>query len=1518
MTTESLDIVEPKTVGSAHVQSTSKRDRMQIYKSLLGDDGPSPSRIRLGLASPAKIRDWSRGEVRKPETINYRTFKPERDGLFCSTIFGPEKDYECQCGKYKTVRYRGITCEKCGVEVTVARERRERMGHIELACPVAHIWFVKSLPSRIGLLLDMMLRDVDRVLYFNDFIVIDEGTKYNRIVTSCGSENTDVRLGQLLSEGQEQELRAKVSVGAETIPADRDFTTEAFVKGKLIDAELQAVAETADDPEIKIGIGAEGLQEMLAEVDIDAEAERLREEMAQAGDSESKRKKISRRLKLLEQFRRTDADPQWMILEVLPVLPPGLRPLVRIDGDRFTSSDLNELYRRIINRNNRLKRLLELKAPAIIVNNEKRMLQEAVDALIDNGRRGKAAIGQNKHQLKSLADIVKGKTGRFRQNLLGKRVDFSGRSVIVVGPELKLHQCGLPKRMALELFKPFVYHLLTQNGHASNFKQAKRMVEDNEPAIWDCLSIAIHQHPVLLNRAPTLHRLGIQAFEPVLIDGKAIQLHPLVCVAFNADFDGDQMAVHVPLSIEAQTEARVLMLSSNNILSSANGEPTILPTQDVVLGLYYLTREAYGRRGEGMIFANAEDAKLAYECRAVDLHAKVKVRLTTRIKGPDGKICETTPQLYDTTVGRAILSAVIPPGIPFERYNRLLAKRDMADLVKDAVRLCDRRDVVIFADNLMRLGFEFSTKAGISISLSDMVVPPEKAALVSAAEAETKRIQSEFARGILSEDERYNKVVDLWDSVGNQVSEKLMSTLSEEIAMTERNGKLEPVLDEAGQPVRQPSFNSIFMMADSGARGSQTQIKQLAGMRGLMARPDGRIIETPITANFREGLNILQYFISTHGARKGLADTALKTSNSGYMTRRLVDVTQHLVVTEQDCGTKDGITLEPVITGGEVEVSLGARSLGRISAEPVKGINSKTGESADLFGSNDEIDERLASLLDEYNVNQIKVRSVVTCENRRGVCARCYGRDLGRGKIVQEGETVGVIAAQSIGEPGTQLTMRTFHFGGAAMRATTEREIRNKLAGKVRYNDVRFVEDRKGQKVVVANQSEIVIADSFGRDRERYRLQYGSVLHVEDGIEIKAGTMLSSQDPLAMPQVSEFEGDVSYKNITDDNIQEQIDEHTGRSSRLLIESPSRKRSGKRTTLPQISLIHKNKEPVMVGKESKVPVCFTLQYGSSLLVRDGDHVKVGDVVAKAPKLIRSSDITGGLPRVAELFEVRKPSQTAVLAKADGIVASRGTSRNKEVWMIKSDDGTEYKHDVPSGLARLVHDGDRVKRGDKLFDGGENPGEILLYLGKEALTRHIVKEVQDVYRLQGVVINDKHIEVIIHQMLQRGEITEAGESELIPGDSVSIARIQDANDRIRANHSGEPENKIKKHLVRYKPLLLGITKASLQTDSVISAASFQETTRVLTEAAMDGSVDNLKGLKENVIVGSLIPSGTGMVKYRVQEREREIKLRRNAETEARLKEEEETFREQEEQEKKDKEDSKIKLRGARVSS
>ena len=1402
----------------------------QLLSSLFAEDTKNkvPDAIKVALASPAKIEEWSNGEVRKPETINYRTYKPERDGLFCSVIFGPEKDFECLCGKYKAKRYEGVTCEKCNVEVIKSSARRERMGHISLACPVAHIWFVKSLPSRIGVVLDMMQRDIEAVLYFEKYVVANPGKQ-------------DCAVGDLLNVTEYREL-------AEGIDADAD-------------------------PDFRAVIGAEGLREMITKIDIDAEVEQLRDKI-KGTRSSSKLKEYARRFKVLEQFRRNHVRPEWMILETLPVLPPGLRPLVTLEGDRFTSSDLNDLYRRIINRNNRLRKVMELHAPEIIVNNEKRMLQEAVDALIDNGRRGKAQTANNsKRPLKSLTDSVKGKTGRFRQNLLGKRVDFSGRTVIVVGPELKLHQCGLPKEMALELFKPWVYHLLEKHGHAAHIRQARKLVEERRSEIWDCLEEAIKQHPVLLNRAPTLHRLGIQAFEPILIEGRAIQLHPLVCTAFNADFDGDQMAVHVPLSVEARAEARVLMLSSNNMLSPANGEPVILPSQDIVLGLNYLTREENGARGEGMAFAHPEEAKRAYECGVVDLHAKIKVRYTPTFRTKEGEVVNRAAKVLDTTVGRAIFSLSMPPGIDLEQFNAPLTKKDLAKLVNVSIRSSNQRSTAVFADDLMRLGFKYSTRAGISISLQDIVQAPQKPQIIAKAEDDIQKIQVEYEQGVLSHDELNNKVSELWKHAKKDVETSLMGSLKTEPAMvTDAKGNKKPLLDEEGNPVHNQSSNSIYMMVDSGARGSRDQLMQLSGMRGQMAKPDGSIIPTPVIASFREGLNILQYFISTHGGRKGLADTALKTANSGYLTRRLVDVSQSLVITENDCGTSDGITLTQVSDSAGVTVSLGTRALGRVLAEPIMDPRSER----ELIKSGELITEHHADLLDEYKISEIKVRSPVMCETRHGLCVSCYGRDLGRGRKVQMGEAVGIISAQSIGEPGTQLTMRTFHTGGVSS-ALPEREKYASNAGKIKFDQILTVTNRKKEKVVVSNTGEISVIDKYGHDLERHDIPFGAAISVADGQEIKKGQLISSQDPLMRPEIAQGEGYARFINIEPDNLQEQIDPRTGMATNRLVQV---KKSSKSRGAPAIKLVKKllkdpeDEEEIFADKDKQIPLRFILSYGMTLLVKEGDKIAIGDILAKAPQQrTQTSDITGGLPRVVHLFEARPPKQPGVLAMADGIVMFRSSdSRGKEKWDIIDDKGKSHEHIVdPRGLQRVIHSGDKVKKGDLLFDGEIDLRDILRYRGREGLTQHFVDEVQSVYRGEAVTINDKHIETIVHQMLQRVEITEPGSSHFIKGDEVGLSQILELNAKL-SEEGKKP--------AQFEQILLGITKAALCTDSVISAASFQETTKVLTEAAIDCKTDRLKGLKENVIVGRLIPAGTGLIAYENEQRRAKLIEERSA--------------------------------------
>ncbi len=1342
--------------------------------------------ISIGLASPEKIRSWSFGEVKKPETINYRTFKPERDGLFCAKIFGPIKDYECLCGKYKRLKHRGVICEKCGVEVTQSKVRRDRMGHIELASPVAHIWFLKSLPSRLGMILDMPLRDIERVLYFEAYVVTDPGM-------------TPLTRRQVLSE---DEYSAK---------------------------------RTEFGDEFVAFMGAEGIRDLLAHMDLEQETGELRGDLQ---GSDTKVKKNSKRLKVLDAFRKTNSKPEWMVLTVLPVLPPDLRPLVPLDGGRFATSDLNDLYRRVINRNNRLRRLLELKAPEIIVRNEKRMLQEAVDSLLDNGRRGKAMVGQNKRPLKSLADMIKGKGGRFRQNLLGKRVDYSGRSVIVVGPTLKLHQCGLPKLMALELFKPFIFNRLEAMGVATTIKAAKKEVDSQTPIVWDILEEVIREHPVMLNRAPTLHRLGIQAFEPVLIEGKAIQLHPLVCAAFNADFDGDQMAVHVPLSLEAQMEARTLMLASNNVLFPANGEPSIVPSQDVVLGLYYATRERINGKGEGMLFADIGEIHRALQSGDLEITARVSVRLTEYERDKATKALTPKTSVVETTAGRALLSEILPKGLPFSVLNKALKKKEISRLINSSFRRCGLRDTVIFADKLLQSGFALATRAGISISVDDMLIPQEKHALIAHAEREVKEIEQQYASGLVTQGERYNKVVDIWGRTGDEVGKALMNRLA-----------TEPVTDRHGKQGRQESFNSIYMMADSGARGSAAQIRQLAGMRGLMAKPDGSIIETPITANFREGLNVLQYFISTHGARKGLADTALKTANSGYLTRRLVDVTQDLVITEQDCGTTHGVAMRALVEGGEVIESLRDRVLGRVAATDV--TSPETQEV--IIPAGDMLDEDLLDMVEAAGIDEIKVRTPLTCETRYGMCAKCYGRDLGRGVLVNTGEAVGVIAAQSIGEPGTQLTMRTFHIGGAASRAAVASSVEAKSAGTARFTaTMRYVTNSKGEQVVISRSGEVLITDDYGRERERHKVPYGALLFVKDGLAIKAGTPLANWDPLTRPIITEYAGRVKFENIEEGvTVAKQVDEVTGLSTLVVID-PKRRGSAK-VIRPQVKLLNEQGHEVKIpGTEHAVAVGF--QVGSLIQVRDGQDVGPGEVLARIPmEGQKTRDITGGLPRVAELFEARSPKDAGMLAEITGTVSFGKETKGKVRLVITDLDGQSHEFLVPKEKTILVHEGQVINKGELVVDGSAEPQDILRLLGVEALARYIVDEVQDVYRLQGVKINDKHIEVIVRQMLRRVEIKDSGESEYITGEQVERSEVLQTNAKLTEQG---------KVCATFNNILLGITKASLSTDSFISAASFQETTRVLTEAAIMGKRDELRGLKENVIVGRLIPAGSGM--------------------------------------------------------
>ncbi|WOJ93205.1 DNA-directed RNA polymerase subunit beta' [Congregibacter variabilis] len=1370
---------------------------MKDLLNLLKSQGQSDEfdAIRIGLASPDMVRSWSFGEVKKPETINYRTFKPERDGLFCAKIFGPVKDYECLCGKYKRLKHRGVICEKCGVEVALAKVRRERMGHIELASPVAHIWFLKSLPSRIGLLLDMTLRDIERVLYFESYVVTDPGM-------------TTLEHGQLLTDEQYYE----------------------------------AMEEFGDEFTAKMG--AEAVQDLMKQLDLESEIATLREEIPQT-NSETKIKKLSKRLKLMEAFASSGNKPEWMVLNALPVLPPDLRPLVPLDGGRFATSDLNDLYRRVINRNNRLKRLLDLNAPDIIVRNEKRMLQESVDALLDNGRRGRAITGSNKRPLKSLADMIKGKQGRFRQNLLGKRVDYSGRSVIVVGPALRLHQCGLPKKMALELFKPFIFGKLEARGLATTIKAAKKMVEREPPEVWDILAEVIREHPVLLNRAPTLHRLGIQAFEPVLIEGKAIQLHPLVCAAYNADFDGDQMAVHVPLTIEAQLEARALMMSTNNILSPASGEPIIVPSQDVVLGLYYMTRERVNAKGEGRVFADFNEVHRAYLTGQAHLQARVKVRIHEITITDEGESLERTA-VVDTTVGRALLWDIVPKGISYEMVNKPMAKRAISQIINQCYRAVGLKATVIFADQLMYTGYEYSTRSGASIGVNDFEIPKEKAELIESADEEVKEIEEQYAAGLVTQGEKYNKVIDIWSRANDLVSKSMMKGISTEI-----------VKNRDGEDEEQASFNSVFIYADSGARGSPAQIRQLAGMRGLMAKPDGSIIETPITANFREGLNVLQYFISTHGARKGLADTALKTANSGYLTRRLVDVAQDLVVTEVDCGTDHGLLMTPVIDGGDIIETLGDRVLGRIVAK-------------DVFrpGSDDEIaitagtmlDELWIRRLEEMGIDELEVRSPITCDTRHGICSTCYGRDLARGHRVNMGEAVGVVAAQSIGEPGTQLTMRTFHIGGAASRATAQDNIQIINDGVVRLHNVKTVGRKDGTLIAVSRSGELSILDKVGRERERYKLPYGAIIKVADDSPVTAGDIVATWDPHTHPIITEVAGTVKFSGMDEGiTIRRQTDDLTGLSSIEVMEAGERPAAGK-DVRPAITLVDDKGEELCLA-DTNVPAHYFLPALALVGHEDGRKVDAGDVIARIPQEgSKTRDITGGLPRVADLFEARKPKEPAILAEISGTVSFGKETKGKRRLVITPTDGKPLA-DGSDHYEALIHkwrnlsvfEGESVEKGEMISEGPFSPHDILRLKGISELAKYIVNEIQEVYRLQGVKINDKHIEVIVRQMLRKVVISSSGDSSLIKGEQVEYTRFLEENERLQAEGlvcaTGERE-------------LLGITKASLATESFISAASFQETTRVLTEAAVTGKRDYLRGLKENVVVGRLIPAGTGL--------------------------------------------------------
>jgi DNA-directed RNA polymerase subunit beta' len=1357
--------------------------------------------IRIGLASPDMVRSWSFGEVKKPETINYRTFKPERDGLFCAKIFGPIKDYECLCGKYKRLKHRGVVCEKCGVEVTQTKVRRERMAHIDLASPVAHIWFLKSLPSRIGLMLDMTLREIERVLYFEAFVVVDPGM-------------TPLERGQLMTD----------------------------------EMYLDAIEQYGDEFDARMG--AEAVREMLMTIDLQRDVLQVREDIG-ATRSETKIKRLSKRLKLLESFIESGNKPEWMVMTVLPVLPPDLRPLVPLDGGRFATSDLNDLYRRVINRNNRLRRLLELNAPDIIVRNEKRMLQESVDALLDNGRRGRAITGTNKRPLKSLADMIKGKQGRFRQNLLGKRVDYSGRSVIVVGPTLRLHQCGLPKKMALELFKPFIFSKLQLRGEATTIKAAKRLVEREGAEVWDILEEVIREHPVMLNRAPTLHRLGIQAFEPVLIEGKAIQLHPLVCTAFNADFDGDQMAVHVPLSIEAQLEARALMMSSNNILSPANGDPIIVPSQDVVLGLYYMTRSTVNGKGEGMIFTDIDEARRAYENGVCALQAEVKVRVPMHERDDEGDVA-TTIRLVETTVGRALLSTLLPKGLSFDLVNRPMSKKAISNVINACYRILGLKKTVVFADRLMYTGFRFATTAGISIGINDMVVPESKVEILAVAEAEVKEIQNQYSSGLVTEGERYNKVVDIWSRTNDQVAKAMMDKLG-----------TETVLNAKGKEVEQESFNSIYMMADSGARGSAAQIRQLAGMRGLMAKPDGSIIETPITANFREGLDVLQYFISTHGARKGLADTALKTANSGYLTRRLVDVAQDLVVTEVDCETRNGVAMAPLVEGGDIVEPLRERVLGRVLAEPVL----IPGTDKIAFDAGTMLDEAGVSRLEELFIDHVLVRSPITCEVRYGVCSQCYGRDLARGNRINIGEAVGVIAAQSIGEPGTQLTMRTFHIGGAASRSAAVNSIEIKSNGVARLNNIKTVKHHKGYLVAVSRSGEISVINEHGRERERYKVPYGATITIEDGKDVTAGQVVANWDPHTHPVVTEVAGTLQFQDFVDGvTVTEQMDEFTGLTSIVILDPKTRGTTGK-DLRPVAKLVDKKGEELFFAN-TEIPATYALPAGAIISMGDGSEVSVGDIIARIPQeSSKTRDITGGLPRVADLFEARKPKETAIMAEHTGTVNFGKETKGKVRLVITDESGESHEELIPKWRHLNVFEGEQVARGEIIADGEPNPHDILRLQGVENLADYLVREIQDVYRLQGVKINDKHIEVIIRQMLRKVNVTAAGESVYLRGEQIDRARAYETIEQLEAQGK-EP--------LEYEAILLGITKASLATESFISAASFQETTRVLTEAAVRGLSDPLRGLKENVIVGRLIPAGTGYAHHAERRRTREQDL------------------------------------------
>ncbi len=1354
----------------------------ELFNFFSKPKGPvSFNKVKISLASPGKIHEWSHGEVKKPETINYRTFKPERDGLFCAKIFGPVKDYECNCGKYKRMKHRGVVCEKCGVEVIQSKVRRERLGHIELAAPVAHIWFLKSLPSKIGAILDMTLKQLERILYFESYAVVT-------------SEVESLPVGSLLNEEQYR-------------------------------------AHLEEHPgQFKVGIGAEAIREMLMALDLPSLSEMLRREMKETG-SVSKRAKFGKRLNVVEAFRDSGNRPEWMILEVIPVLPPDLRPLVPLEGGRFATSDLNDLYRRVINRNNRLKRLIELDAPDIIIRNEKRMLQEAVDVLFDNGRRGRTITGPNKRPLKSLSDMLKGKQGRFRQNLLGKRVDYSGRSVIVVGPHLRLHQCGLPKKMALELFKPFIYNRLETLGYVTTIKSARKMVDKGTKEVWDVLDDIVREYPVILNRAPTLHRLGMQAFEVVLIEGKAIQLHPLVCAAFNADFDGDQMAVHLPLSVEAQVEARVLMMSTNNILSPANGGPIIIPSQDIVLGLYYMTRERFGVTGEGSVFSSPTEARIAYDHGAAHMQAVVKVRI-------DGTI-------VDTTIGRVLVSELLPDTVPFALVNRELSKKELAFLIDYTYRHAGTKDTVILTDRLKDLGYEYATLAGISICINDMKIPVRKEEFVEESEKEAADVDVQYSDGLITDGEKYNKIVDIWSKATDKITKEMMDEMA-----------VDYVRDQDNNIHEIKSFNSVYIMADSGARGSKDQIRQLAGMRGLMAKPSGEIIETPIKANFREGLTVLEYFISTHGARKGLADTALKTANSGYLTRRLVDVAQDSTIVMKDCETMRYTEAEPLVEGGEVIVRIGERILGRVASEDI--IDPHSGDT--LVGMDEEITEEKVEAIEAAGIDQVKIRSVLTCEAKRGVCAMCYGRDLGRGHMVNIGEAVGIIAAQSIGEPGTQLTMRTFHIGGTASRAVEQAEVRTQRGGTVKYKELQSVRNAEGYDIVMNRNAEITILDDQGVDRERFPVPYGAELKVVEGKKVDPGTIIADWDAFSIPIVAELGGKVKYGDVQEgDSMQERVDQITGKASKIITPLAA----GKQLS-PRIAI----KDPEKPRQTLKLPggdheARYLLPVGSVITVDEDTIIEPGTVVAKIPReTTKTKDITGGLPRVAELFEVRKPKEQAIISEIDGRISFGKELKGKRRVVITPETGEPKEYLIPKAKHTIVHEGDYVKAGEQLMEGSILPNDILRVLGAEELARFLVNEIQEVYRLQGVKINDKHIETIVRQMLKRVKITDAGDSVFMLDQQVEWWKFREENDRL-LGEGLQP--------AAAEPLLLGVTKASLSTDSFISAASFQETTKVLTNAAMSGKVDDLSGLKENVIMGRLISAGTGLDKYKLTPKE-----------------------------------------------